>query len=453
MRVAAPPPLPPLPHLARPSPSLPKLFADNRGASPSAAMYIPAPPRAAEAPARPPPPDFGLPPRQPGAPRSRLPDICTGHVPAAAPDEEPFNFGQGRHRRLEELEAELRRGLAGMSEDEASRLPRRGRAADAHLPSIHHPGPGPDHDRGSPFPKGRSPDSAPSGQAARGPARQPAHAEEPDRASPSRKSGAGDFDDVVRMHRRRRRAASEAARQRFPEEDESDDLREELGRAEQQRREQAKQREMLRRLQEAERQRQQRKEEEDWERKIRRHFHEEKQQRRLSEDDRMEPEDAHQDPGPGAGLQRPGGQGERARRRMQQEAPCGDASPPRPPPPPEPQKSPPQPSAPPRCSSHQFRPGNDAGGSPKSAAYLRRSLQRSMTLPNIKGAQKTFRQAEAAALQELARLRQLPSKKERQKGFKELLRSWHPDKNPQNADVATAVFQRLQAERDKLLSS
>jgi len=54
-------------------------------------------------------------------------------------------------------------------------------------------------------------------------------------------------------------------------------------------------------------------------------------------------------------------------------------------------------------------------------------------------------------MQQLRILQKLPTKEERQRGFKDLLRAWHPDKNPQNVEVATAVFQRLQAER-KVLS-
>lgn len=63
-----------------------------------------------------------------------------------------------------------------------------------------------------------------------------------------------------------------------------------------------------------------------------------------------------------------------------------------------------------------------------------------------------LRRAELAAMQQLSRLEQLPSKEERQKAFKDLLRAWHPDKNPQNVEVTTAVFQRLNAERKKVLS-
>jgi sacsin len=62
-----------------------------------------------------------------------------------------------------------------------------------------------------------------------------------------------------------------------------------------------------------------------------------------------------------------------------------------------------------------------------------------------------LQQAERSAMQQLRALQQLPSKAERQRAFKDLLRVWHPDKNPQNVEVATAVFQRLQSERSKLL--
>merc|ERR1712137_855567 len=135
----------------------------------------------------------------------------------------------------------------------------------------------------------------------------------------------------------------------------------------------------VRQLREAEKQRQQQKEEEDWENEIRRHFEEEKQQRRLRENKRMESENVYRDFGADceATSQQPKSKGERARHRMQQEARRGAASPP--PPPPEPRYAQ-QPTQPPRYSSHQFRPGDDPASSPKSAAYMRRGLQRSMTL-------------------------------------------------------------------------
>mmetsp|Transcript_15550 Transcript_15550/g.42960 ORF Transcript_15550/g.42960 Transcript_15550/m.42960 type:complete len:553 (-) Transcript_15550:36-1694(-) len=62
-----------------------------------------------------------------------------------------------------------------------------------------------------------------------------------------------------------------------------------------------------------------------------------------------------------------------------------------------------------------------------------------------------LQQARAAAMRQLAALRQLPEQEARQKGFKDLLRAWHPDKNPSNVEVATAVFQLIQAERAEIL--
>lgn len=58
--------------------------------------------------------------------------------------------------------------------------------------------------------------------------------------------------------------------------------------------------------------------------------------------------------------------------------------------------------------------------------------------------------AKAAAMRQLIMLKQNPSKEARHKGFKELLRLWHPDKNPGSAEVATTVFQMIQAERGRV---
>lgn len=53
-------------------------------------------------------------------------------------------------------------------------------------------------------------------------------------------------------------------------------------------------------------------------------------------------------------------------------------------------------------------------------------------------------------MEELRRIQQLPAA-EAQKAYKGLLRAWHPDKNPDNQRLATAVFQRIQAERARVL--
>lgn len=61
--------------------------------------------------------------------------------------------------------------------------------------------------------------------------------------------------------------------------------------------------------------------------------------------------------------------------------------------------------------------------------------------------------AKAAAMREMLALKKHPGFEARQKGYKELLRAWHPDKNPKNAAVATAVFQMLQTEKGRILDS
>ena len=53
---------------------------------------------------------------------------------------------------------------------------------------------------------------------------------------------------------------------------------------------------------------------------------------------------------------------------------------------------------------------------------------------------------------ELANAKEKLSLDERQKLFKRLLIKWHPDKNPDDQDVATRVFQELQEKKDWLLS-
>jgi hypothetical protein len=58
-----------------------------------------------------------------------------------------------------------------------------------------------------------------------------------------------------------------------------------------------------------------------------------------------------------------------------------------------------------------------------------------------------------AKMEALAKLREMQSvepKEERSKQFRALLREWHPDKNPERAEVATAVFQFLQKGKNLL---
>lgn len=47
-------------------------------------------------------------------------------------------------------------------------------------------------------------------------------------------------------------------------------------------------------------------------------------------------------------------------------------------------------------------------------------------------------------MQKLLKLKEVEPIQARMKEYRELLRQWHPDKNPDKVEVATAVFQFLQ---------
>lgn len=59
-------------------------------------------------------------------------------------------------------------------------------------------------------------------------------------------------------------------------------------------------------------------------------------------------------------------------------------------------------------------------------------------------------QAQHEAYEKLVALKSVENKDERMKEWRALLREWHPDKNPDRAEVATAVFQFLQKSRSVL---
>jgi curved DNA-binding protein CbpA len=58
--------------------------------------------------------------------------------------------------------------------------------------------------------------------------------------------------------------------------------------------------------------------------------------------------------------------------------------------------------------------------------------------------------AKSRALEELLKLRDKQPLEARMSDFRALLRKWHPDKNPDNTEVATAVFQFLQKGKSML---
>jgi len=55
-----------------------------------------------------------------------------------------------------------------------------------------------------------------------------------------------------------------------------------------------------------------------------------------------------------------------------------------------------------------------------------------------------LKKAKADVLNKLVELQKMQSKEQRNKEFRLLLRSWHPDKNPDRVEMATAVFQFIQ---------
>lgn len=52
--------------------------------------------------------------------------------------------------------------------------------------------------------------------------------------------------------------------------------------------------------------------------------------------------------------------------------------------------------------------------------------------------------AKKQVLAKLTVMKNIVEKESRQKEFRQLLREWHPDKNPERIEMATAVFQFLQ---------
>lgn len=71
-------------------------------------------------------------------------------------------------------------------------------------------------------------------------------------------------------------------------------------------------------------------------------------------------------------------------------------------------------------------------------------IEDSGTSAPASGAKSEIDKAKAGALEQLTRLQTVEPKEVRMSEFRALLREWHPDKNPDRVEVATAVFQFLQ---------
>lgn len=108
-----------------------------------------------------------------------------------------------------------------------------------------------------------------------------------------------------------------------------------------------------------------------------------------------------------------------------------------------------QPSFSPSSGSVPPRPAPPGGRQFEASARKRVKSEQAYREPKFSTGE--LQAAKSAAMRQLLSLKQNPSREARQKGFKELLRVWHPDKNPESCEVATAVFQMIQAERSRIL--
>eukprot|EP00913_Durusdinium_trenchii_P021071 g19802.t1 len=95
---------------------------------------------------------------------------------------------------------------------------------------------------------------------------------------------------------------------------------------------------------------------------------------------------------------------------------------------------------------HKKHKGRRRGGGVTSSV---RSLKEDPDKTSGQETNPEIETAKAQALEKLMKLKEIESKENRSKEFRALLRKWHPDKNPEQQEVATAVFQFLQ--KGKLL--
>jgi len=84
-------------------------------------------------------------------------------------------------------------------------------------------------------------------------------------------------------------------------------------------------------------------------------------------------------------------------------------------------------------------------GSKRSRSSSSSASSRGKPAEGAEGAgNKEVDDAKKDALKKLTTLQKIPDKDMRLKEWRALLRAWHPDKNPDNVELATVVFQFLQ---------
>eukprot|EP00440_Ansanella_granifera_P011733 gb/GFBE01012744.1/.p1 GENE.gb/GFBE01012744.1/~~gb/GFBE01012744.1/.p1 ORF type:complete len:340 (+),score=73.95 gb/GFBE01012744.1/:1-1020(+) len=87
---------------------------------------------------------------------------------------------------------------------------------------------------------------------------------------------------------------------------------------------------------------------------------------------------------------------------------------------------------------------SSSSDSSSSSARSERSEKEEGDAEKAKETNPEIERAKAEALEKLMKLKEVEPKETRLKEFRVLLREWHPDKNPDRQEVATAVFQFLQ---------
>jgi len=236
----------------------------------------------------------------------------------------------------------------------------------------------------------------------------------------------------------------------------------ELRRREEKRFEEMKQEENRRLEQERQEAKRRRQEQEEWEQAMRRKFAEEAEQLKAARRQQQNEEELEQRQRQQAANRH---QAERETKRKQQaernarwaaEEKARISTPPPPATQATPRRGPaerPQPA--PSCDPPPPRQARPSAPSPPGRGHRNNSFKASSRCGQVSDFRASgnveLQAAKAAAMRQLLVLRQNPSREARQKGFKELLRMWHPDKNPGSPEVATAVFQMIQSERGRVL--